>query len=82
MVPPTLFLCAGGLVGSVLTEKACNRLDRLTSGLMFVAKTRDAADFFMNQLKNRTIRKQYIARVRGEFPEYLFPPPLSSYPAD
>ncbi|KAF8249597.1 pseudouridine synthase [Wilcoxina mikolae CBS 423.85] len=47
----------------------CNRLDRLTSGLMFIAKTRDAADAFMHQLKSRTIRKQYVARVRGEFPE-------------
>ncbi|KAA8912902.1 DRAP deaminase [Sphaerosporella brunnea] len=47
----------------------CNRLDRLTSGLMFIAKTRDAADAFMNQLKSRTIRKQYVARVNGKFPD-------------
>jgi tRNA pseudouridine synthase 9 len=51
----------------------CNRLDRLTSGLMFIAKTRDAADRFMKQLKERSIRKQYVARVKGEFPEYVPP---------
>jgi tRNA pseudouridine synthase 9 len=56
----------------------CNRLDRLTSGLMFIAKTRDAADRFMNQLRERTIRKQYVARVKGEFPEYAPPPSLGS----
>ncbi|RPB09246.1 pseudouridine synthase [Morchella conica CCBAS932] len=46
----------------------CNRLDRLTSGLMFCAKTPQAADDMMNQLRTRTIRKQYVARVTGEFP--------------
>jgi tRNA pseudouridine synthase 9 len=38
---------------------------------MFIAKTRDAADRFMLQLKERTIRKQYVARVIGEFPQYV-----------
>lgn len=46
----------------------CNRLDRLTSGIMFVAKNRDAAEKLTVQLTQRTIRKQYVARVRGEFP--------------
>ncbi|RPA93558.1 pseudouridine synthase [Choiromyces venosus 120613-1] len=46
----------------------CNRLDRLTSGLMFMAKTPEAANDFMGQLQTRTIRKQYVARVKGEFP--------------
>jgi tRNA pseudouridine synthase 9 len=35
---------------------------------MFIAKRREAADAFMHQLKSRTIRKQYLARVMGEFP--------------
>ncbi|PWW79605.1 pseudouridine synthase [Tuber magnatum] len=46
----------------------CNRLDRLTSGLMFMAKTPEAANDFMEQLQTRTIKKQYVARVKGEFP--------------
>jgi len=36
---------------------------------MFIAKTREAAESFMNQLQARTIQKQYVARVKGEFPE-------------
>lgn len=38
---------------------------------MFCAKTPQAADEMMEQLKTRTIRKQYIARVVGEFPAYI-----------
>ena len=47
----------------------CNRLDRLTSGIMFIAKHKKAAEKLTEQLTQRTIRKQYVARVRGEFPE-------------
>lgn len=47
----------------------CNRLDRLTSGIMFVAKHRKAAEHLTVQIMGRTIRKEYVARVKGEFPE-------------
>jgi len=47
----------------------CNRLDRLTSGIMFLGKHRKGADDMCVQLKERTIRKEYVARVAGEFPE-------------
>lgn len=47
----------------------CNRLDRLTSGIMFVAKSVKAAEALGSQIKSRTVRKEYIARVVGEFPE-------------
>ncbi|KHN95223.1 DRAP deaminase [Metarhizium album ARSEF 1941] len=47
----------------------CNRLDRLTSGIMFVAKSVTAAEALGNQIKSRTVRKEYMARVVGEFPE-------------
>ncbi|KAG6001176.1 hypothetical protein E4U21_004634 [Claviceps maximensis] len=47
----------------------CNRLDRLTSGIMFVAKSVEAADALGNQIKSRTVRKEYMARVVGEFPD-------------
>ena len=46
----------------------CNRLDRLTSGILFVGKHRKAADEIGVKLKTRTIRKEYVARVAGEFP--------------
>ncbi|KAK5133304.1 hypothetical protein LTR08_007829 [Meristemomyces frigidus] len=47
----------------------CNRLDRLTSGIMFIGKHKKAAERMTDQLVSRTVRKEYVARVRGEFPE-------------
>ncbi|CAI4339051.1 CCQ_1a_G0008360.mRNA.1.CDS.1 [Saccharomyces cerevisiae] len=47
----------------------CNRLDRLTSGLMFLAKTPKGADDIGDQLKAREVTKEYVAKVVGEFPE-------------
>ncbi|KAF2767743.1 pseudouridine synthase [Teratosphaeria nubilosa] len=47
----------------------CNRLDRLTSGVMFIGKHRKAAEAMTEQLVGRTVRKEYVARVKGEFPE-------------
>lgn len=47
----------------------CNRLDRLTSGVMFIGKHKKAAEKLTEQLMSRTIRKEYVARVKGEFPE-------------
>lgn len=47
---------------------ACNRLDRLTSGLMFLAKNSKGADKMSQQLRDRSVRKEYLARVLGEFP--------------
>ncbi|KAK6205473.1 DRAP deaminase [Scheffersomyces amazonensis] len=46
----------------------CNRLDRLTSGLMFLGKTAKGADEFVKQIRERSVRKEYLARVIGEFP--------------
>lgn len=46
----------------------CNRLDRLTSGLMFLGKNAKGADSFVKQIRDRTVRKEYIARVVGRFP--------------
>jgi len=47
----------------------CNRLDRLTSGIMFIGKTPKAAEKLSLEIQARTVRKEYIARVRGEFPD-------------
>lgn len=47
----------------------CNRLDRLTSGLMFMAKNPKSADKFGVQLRDRQVQKQYVARVVGKFPD-------------
>ena len=47
----------------------CNRLDRLTSGVMFIGKHAKAAENMSNQIKGRTVKKEYVARVIGEFPQ-------------
>lgn len=47
----------------------CNRLDRLTSGIMFVGKNSQAAERLSAQIMGRSVRKEYVARVIGEFPE-------------
>ncbi|PNS18923.1 hypothetical protein CAC42_6018 [Sphaceloma murrayae] len=49
----------------------CNRLDRLTSGIMFIAKHKEAAERMTVQLTKRTVRKEYVCRVKGEFPSGL-----------
>jgi tRNA pseudouridine synthase 9 len=48
----------------------CNRLDRLTSGVMFIAKHKKAAEQLGTKIMGRTIRKEYVARVKGEFPAH------------
>lgn len=47
----------------------CNRLDRLTSGIMFIAKGPQAAEDVRAQIAARSVRKEYIARVIGNFPD-------------
>lgn len=46
----------------------CNRLDRLTSGLMFLAKNSKSAEKLGQQIRDRTVSKQYLALVIGKFP--------------
>lgn len=46
----------------------CNRLDRLTSGLMLLGKNGKAANRMAQRMKQREVSKQYIAKVVGEFP--------------
>ena len=47
----------------------CNRLDRLTSGVMFIGKTSKSAEKMSDKLRGRSVRKEYVARVRGRFPD-------------
>lgn len=51
-----------------LTVHPCNRLDRLTLGLMFLGKNAKGAESFVKQIRERTVRKEYIARVKARFP--------------
>lgn len=52
------------------TVHPCNRLDRLTSGLMFLGKNSKGTDKFVQQIKDKSVKKEYIARVVGKFPTY------------
>ncbi|KAM9902963.1 hypothetical protein OXX79_003656 [Metschnikowia pulcherrima] len=51
-----------------ITVHPCNRLDRLTSGLMFLGKNAKGAESMVKQMRERSVRKEYIARVKGKFP--------------
>ncbi|EEB06133.1 pseudouridine synthase [Schizosaccharomyces japonicus yFS275] len=46
----------------------CNRLDRLTSGLMFFSKTPKGAERMRVHMISKDLQKEYVARVVGEFP--------------
>jgi RluA family pseudouridine synthase len=48
---------------------AVNRLDRLTSGLMILALSGPASRDLAEEFKEGKVGKEYIARVRGKFPE-------------
>lgn len=45
-----------------------HRLDKDVSGLMLVARTQDAFDYFKTQFKLKTIKKEYLALLHGELP--------------
>ncbi len=45
-----------------------HRIDRPTSGLMLFATSPEAAEKFSRKLRERTVQKHYLARVRGRFP--------------
>ena len=46
----------------------CHRLDRLTSGILILAKTKKATNMIEKQIRDHTVQKEYICRVRGTFP--------------
>ncbi|SDJ12637.1 ribosomal large subunit pseudouridine synthase C [Ferrimonas sediminum] len=44
-----------------------HRLDRATSGLLMLAKRRSALKHMQNQLRSKTMKKQYLALVKGKW---------------
>jgi len=46
-----------------------NRLDRLTSGLMVCSTTKEAAQKIGDAFNRGAVRKAYVCRVQGKFPE-------------
>lgn len=52
-----------------ITAYSVNRLDRLTSGLMILATTGKASTGLAQEFIKGHVKKEYLARVRGKFPE-------------
>ena len=50
---------------------ATNRLDRLTSGLMIIPLSAERASSVSKEFVQGKVRKEYIARCKGEFPAYV-----------
>ncbi len=50
---------------------AVNRLDRLTSGLMILPLNAKLANTVTQEFMNGQVRKEYVARCNGKFPEYV-----------
>ena len=47
-----------------------NRLDRVTSGIVILARTKDAARRLTDQIQgDGVVRKEYLAKVAGRFPD-------------
>lgn len=60
-----------------------HRLDKDTSGLMVVAGTLEAQTDLVRQLQARTVRREYLALVWGETPEYgTVDQPVGRHPRD
>ncbi|KAJ5257041.1 hypothetical protein N7478_013145 [Penicillium angulare] len=55
--------------GHSFLPRPCNRLDRLTSGIMFIGKDPKGAERISKQLQERSVQKEYLARVKGKFPD-------------
>lgn len=49
--------------------QACHRLDRLTSGMVLLAKNPAQARQIIDDISNRLVEKEYVCKVEGEFPE-------------
>ena len=66
---------------------AVHRIDRLVSGLVLLATTREASRRFFSLLEQHSVRKVYVAKVRGRFPSSTDAPlpdavrPHCSWPA-
>ena len=49
--------------------RTIHRLDRLTSGLLMFGRSPSKAREMETQIRTRQVRKEYICRVDGQFPE-------------
>lgn len=49
--------------------KTIHRLDRLTSGVLMFGRTQSKAQQLEAMIRDREVKKQYVCRVEGKFPE-------------
>nr|XP_017025424.1 RNA pseudouridylate synthase domain-containing protein 2 isoform X2 [Drosophila kikkawai] len=49
--------------------RTIHRLDRLTSGLLLFGRTADKARELEQQIRTRQVKKEYVCRVEGRFPD-------------
>jgi len=54
-------------VGERIRSGLINRIDKDTSGIVFVGKTNRGLWFYSRQFANRYVKKEYIAVVKGDF---------------
>ncbi|KAG6898002.1 hypothetical protein C0992_007491 [Termitomyces sp. T32_za158] len=66
--PDTIIMNGDCLQSTLTLYQAVNRLDRLTSGLMIIPLTAERARQLTSEFMASTIRKEYVARCKGEFP--------------
>lgn len=57
------------IILNFFTFVAANRLDLPTSGLMLIARNSARAKKIEREMSGGLIRKQYVCRVDGRFPE-------------
>lgn len=48
--------------------KVVHRFDRLTSGILILARTSKSASKFHEQMRQKELEKEYVCRVKGDFP--------------
>lgn len=67
LVNALMSICKGSLsgIGGEIRPGIVHRLDKDTSGVLIVAKNDKSHLDLSNQIKNRTVKKTYIALVRG-----------------
>lgn len=69
--------------GDAVRPGIVHRLDRDTTGLLVVAKSRAAHEALARQLKERTMRREYLALVHGQPPdEGTVDAPIGRHTAD
>ncbi|QLG74456.1 hypothetical protein HG535_0G03390 [Zygotorulaspora mrakii] len=49
--------------------RPCYRLDKITSGLLIMAKKKSVANQIQSKIRSRDMTKLYLARVKGKFPK-------------